>query len=71
VVFLGQGDGTFASAQTYPAASRRLRSRPGDFNQDGAADLAIANQAGVSLLLGNADGTMVPGISIPFSGLLR
>ena len=60
VVFLGQGDGTFASAQTYPAGVEAAALAAGDFNQDGAADIAIANQAGISLLLGNADGTLVP-----------
>jgi uncharacterized protein (TIGR03437 family) len=69
VVFLGQGDGTFAPAQTYPAGVQAAALAVGDFNQDGAADISIANQAGVSLLFGNADGTMAPGISIPFSGV--
>ena len=66
VVFLGKGDGTFASAQTYPAGVAAVALAAGDLNQDGAADLAIANQAGISLLLGNADGTLVPGTSMPF-----
>ena len=66
LVFLGQGDGTFASAQTYSAGVQAAALAVGDFNQDGAADISIANQAGISLLLGNADGTMAPGISIPF-----
>jgi uncharacterized protein (TIGR03437 family) len=66
VVFLGQGDGTFAPAQTYSAGVEATALAVGDFNHDGAADLAIANQAGISLLLGNDDGTMVPGASMPF-----
>ncbi len=67
MVFLGQGDGTFPSAQTYSAGMGALALAAGDFNQDGASDIAIANLAGISLLLGKADGTLVPGVSISFS----
>ena len=66
VVFLGQGSGTFQSSQTYSAGVEAFALAAGDFNQDGASDIAIANLAGINLLLGNADGTMVPGVSIPF-----
>jgi uncharacterized protein (TIGR03437 family) len=64
VVFLGQGDGTFTYSQTYSAGVGASGLAAGDFNGDGAADIAIANGAGISLLLGNVDGTMVPGVSI-------
>jgi uncharacterized protein (TIGR03437 family) len=69
VVFLGKGDGTFPSTQTYSAGMGAFALAAGDFNQDGASDIAIANLAGISLLLGKANGAMVAGVSITsFSG---
>jgi hypothetical protein len=35
----------------------------GDFNEDGALDLAVANTAGVSVFIGNGDGSFRPPVS--------
>jgi hypothetical protein len=58
-VLLGNGDGTFQSAQTFPAGNGSAFVTVGDFNGDGKLDLAVANynDGTVSVLLGNGDGT--------------
>jgi len=62
-VFLGNGDGTFAAPQTFPAGPNPGRVVVGDFNGDGILDLAVADSdihgrmQSVSILLGNGDGT--------------
>ena len=65
-VLLGNGDGTFRTAQVYASAGYQTDSvAVGDFNGDGNPDLALASQCqdntcqhgGVSVLLGNGDGT--------------
>jgi hypothetical protein len=52
-VLLGQGDGTFASAQNFGAGDGTRSVAIGDLNQDGLLDLAVANwgAANVSVLL--------------------
>src|SRR5207248_1325674 len=61
-ILLGNGDGTFQAAQSYDAGTSPQSLVVGDFNGDGHADLAVANDiigAGtVSVLLGNGDGTL-------------
>jgi hypothetical protein len=62
-ILLGNGDGTFRNPVTFAAGSQAVAVVVGDFNGDGKADLAVANEAGlggnagVSVLLGNGDGT--------------
>jgi predicted dienelactone hydrolase len=62
-VLLGKGDGTFQPAVNYGAGSNPYSVAVGDFNRDGKLDLAVADSAinggtsGVSVLLGNGDGT--------------
>ena len=65
-VLLGNGDGTFRAAESYASAGYDTDSvAVGDFNGDGNPDLVLASQCqdsscqngGVSVLLGNGDGT--------------
>ena len=63
-VLLGNGDGTFRAARSFPAGIHPTAVVAGDFNGDGRLDLAITDagnsdgtEAGVSILLGNGDGT--------------
>jgi hypothetical protein len=69
---LGNGDGTFqpaivsATDSGYPAASALA-----DLNGDGKPDLIVsntANRGGVSILLGNGDGTFAPKTVLPSDG---
>jgi hypothetical protein len=67
-VLLGNGDGTFQSAQKYATEGFGASSVAiGDFNGDGDADVVVANQCStsdcesggsVSVLLGNGNGTL-------------
>jgi hypothetical protein len=59
-IFLGHGDGTFASATTFPLGqSSAVYVATADLNGDGKADLLTCEQGSFSLsvLLGNGDGT--------------
>ena len=59
-ILLGNGDGTFQAPVSYSTgATSAAFLAVGDFNEDGASDLAVANGAAdsVSILLGNGDGT--------------
>ncbi len=60
-ILLGNGDGTFAqpSGSPVPAGNEPYSLAAGDFNGDGKPDLAVAdyNNARVTMLLGNGDGT--------------
>jgi type II secretory pathway component GspD/PulD (secretin) len=66
-VFLGNGDGTFASPVTYPTGQGPVWIATGDFNNDGNVDLAVADKSAntVSILLGNGDGTFQPKLDYP------
>jgi hypothetical protein len=62
LVFLGNGDGTFQTPQSYGTGSNSVAIA--DFNGDGILDLALAR--GPSILLGNGDGTFkAPQIYFP------
>jgi hypothetical protein len=56
-VLLGNGDGTFQPAVKYLVAASLVSVILGDFNGDGALDVAVTNGSGVTVLLGNGDGT--------------
>jgi hypothetical protein len=76
IVFLGNGDGTFQTAIPSTGVSELESVVAGDFNADGKLDLAIsvpsyAPSPGVSILLGNGDGTFqAPALVIPNDGHL-
>ena len=58
-ILVGNGDGTFQTAQSYAVDDGPSSVAVGDFNGDGHLDLAVANIVSntVSILLGNGDGT--------------
>jgi len=57
-VLLGNGDGTFQPAVSYPAGAGSATSGVvGDFNGDGKTDVVVASGSGLYLLAGNGDGT--------------
>jgi hypothetical protein len=58
-ILLGNGDGGFRPAQSYPVGLNPNSIAVGDLNGDGLADLAVTNEYShtVSILLGNSDGT--------------
>src|SRR5262249_21512142 len=58
-ILLGNGDGSFQPATSYPVGADPQCVVVADFNGDGAAGLAVAdrNWSTVSILLGQGDGT--------------
>ena len=67
-ILMGHGDGTFAPEVTYepcgPSGGGPLYAAPGDFDENGTVDLAVAcGWSGVvAILLGNGDGTFAPAV---------
>jgi hypothetical protein len=64
-VFLGKGDGTFQVGVSYPAGTSPFGLAAADLNNDGKLDLVTVNQSGLSVLLGNGDGSFHTGQEIP------
>jgi hypothetical protein len=72
-ILFGKGDTTFQSFIDYPSAPQTNDLAAGDFNNDGIFDIAVAgatsetnpHNLGLSILLGNGDGTFQPALSIP------
>ena len=68
-ILLNNGDGTFAAPVSYAAGTHAAYVAVGDFNGDGIADLAaissnlLPDVQGVSVLLGNGDGTFQPQVT--------
>jgi FG-GAP-like repeat/Abnormal spindle-like microcephaly-assoc'd, ASPM-SPD-2-Hydin len=66
-ILLNTGNGTFQSHVDYPAGTEPTSIVTGDFNGDGIVDLAILDSIGISILLGNGNGTFIAGT--PLTGL--
>ena len=63
-VLLGNGDGTFETARSFPAGSSPTALVVGDWNGDGRLDVAVVDAGadpGVTILFGNGDGTFYSG----------
>src|SRR4029077_7782732 len=63
-VLAGNGDGTFRPPLNFKTGNQPKWVAVADFNEDGIADLIVANSgsADVSILLGNGDGTFQPAV---------
>jgi hypothetical protein len=65
VVLLGNGNGTFQAARSFPIALGGFDVAVGDFNGDGIPDIAATTTAAntVDILLGKGDGNFQPAVS--------
>ena len=61
-MLLGVGDGTFGAVHSFPLTTYFYANAisSGDFNGDGKRDLVVNNGTGISVILGNGDGTFLP-----------
>ncbi len=57
IVFLGNGNGTFAAEKAYTSGLNVVAETITDFNGDGKPDIASGFAGGVAVSLGNGDGT--------------
>ncbi len=73
LVLLGNGDGTFAPAVSYPAGTYVIFSvAPGNLDAGGTIDLVLtSDSSAISVLLGNGDGTFDPAASYAAGGSTR
>ncbi|HEV2175947.1 MAG TPA: FG-GAP-like repeat-containing protein [Terriglobia bacterium] len=71
-ILLANGNGTFQAPVSYSTAGNGFPTAVvvADFNRDGHLDLAVANSnsGGVSILLGNGDGTFQPAVCYEQAG---
>jgi uncharacterized protein (TIGR03437 family) len=72
LIYLGKGDGTFASSVSYPTSPQTGSVVAGDFNGDGRLDLAFIQggssstpNATLNILLGKGDGTFSAAATTP------
>jgi hypothetical protein len=67
-VLFGNGDGTLQPNVQYATGSRPVSLAVGDFNRDGAPDLAVGNGTTVSILLNKKDGTFLSRVEYAVQG---
>ena len=68
-VLLGNGKGGFIAMPPISISLSVFVVATGDFNGDGKADLIVQGGGGITILLGNGDGTFTTGTTIPLIGL--
>nr|MBA3914558.1 VCBS repeat-containing protein [Terriglobales bacterium] len=61
-IYIGVGDGTFIIGQVDPTGQQSFALATGDLNNDGSADLVAVNPKGVTVFLGNGDGSFSSGV---------